>query len=312
MLQRTIGLDPPIIRDAEQSYISAINDFANRNAVVAKLLETYKTPKNKPVKFLGSLIVARDNDTNLARLKKDNPAVMTTQEAIDRLVQFRHYDGTLIFILAGVVWREPGAIARVLAHVPMIGAKPEAYGVSHHVSFIWTPKEKIVGFNPGTSCWGTALPDIISETVTKSTDLTIEWDQIPDIRSIILRAASATRLVGADPAGPQDILNVQAVRGDAFCQTWSVLWILNYLHGCPARHWPQAYSPLYSTIRRFILWIMVHFPEIRRDANQEFQVAHPGVDVYNLLGTSWNAIDPAVTPPGPGLDMADYIFCRRR
>lgn len=317
-LQRMLGVDPEIIRNAEQSYITAMNDFANKNAVAKEIVAHYnKNPTQltggKEVRFLGSLIVARENDQNLAKLRRDVPSLMTMQEAIGVLAQFRNYDGTMVFILAGAIWRDPSFFDKMMSYVPVVGSKTEAYAVSHHASFIWTPSQgtgTLVGFNPGTACWGEDLPRIITETVTEGTGLLPQWDTMPNIKSLVYNVAQKTGILGATPEGPQDILDISAVRGDAMCQTWSVLWILNFLSGCPAKEWQQNYSILYSTIRRFVLWILARFPTILSVANAEFQSVTGGkysnVNIYDLLGKSWNAIDKNVTPPGKG---QGFIFC---
>ena len=287
-LRRLTGYDLAIVKAAEAAYIAAMNNFKVKNAVITDIVATLnkQRPSASRVKFLGSILVTR---TDVAEAKRVVGDVVSMQEAVAFLAQYRAHEGQpLAFVLGGFTLPD----------------------TSHHATFIWMPRRRLIGFNPGTGCWGTELPAQITETVKEATGLEIEWDKLEGIAS--LTSLGTQTLKGtAKAAGPQDVMFTKWARGDGFCQTWSVFWLANYMSGCPASAWPKDYAPLYAGIRRFILWILRRFEVVYKFANDDFHnppvgiQGYPDQDVYQVLAKGWHAIDPNVTPPTTGM----HTFC---
>jgi hypothetical protein len=231
-----LGMHTTRLANAEQSYVMAMNDLNEKDAVINDIFRK----KRFNAKFIGSYLVARDADDH--KHDKDVDAIPIPAMA-RKLQAYRNKAGTYAFVCGGSFPKKD---------------------ISHHLAFIWTPKKKqIVGFNPGTGCWHQDLSIQAIEAVSMGTGIDaddIHWDRM------------------GGRYGPQDYTKSMWCRlfsEDAFCQTWSIFWLANYLSGRPAESWPTNANKLNACIRRFVLWILHTFPRILHVANYEFLQIYP-------------------------------------
>ena len=271
-MQKWVGADNQITVDAEGSYISTMNDLAIKNVVAKDIVNSI----NKNIKFIGSFLVTSDDLYD--EIKPQIVDVMRMQEAAEILSRFQGRGGVYAFLMGGSILDKRRG------------------DISHHLAFVWnTSEDTLVSFNPGTACWDTRMKIQAITTSLMGTGVRKEnfmEDQILHARTV-------------KGSGPQDVMNYCSFRGSGFCQTWAIFWLANYLSGCPATTWPNKYYPLYTGIRKFVLWILNTFEVVHKNANAQFQQQHPGVDVLQLLSEVYHSIDNNVVIPKPG----QLTFC---
>ena len=281
-LRKWAGKDFDIVRVAEQSYITTMNDFKIKNEVVYDMTNNISNQINKPIKFIGSFLVTRELQYEYA-VKNIGDHVMRIRDAASILHQYSKTNGLYVFLLGGLVF-ETGFIGKNI-----LGRDD----ISHHLAFLWDSKNgNVISFNPGTGCWDPDMKKQSYETVLMGTGV----DKINEDQII------------KNGKGPQDILNT-CFRGDSFCQTWAFFWICNYISGCSATKWPTDYSSMYVAIRKFILWELQRFKSVHTNANDIFHSHNNGKyknkDILDVLASGWYAMEPSISVPSKN----SCVFC---
>lgn len=276
IMAKWIGADNKITVDAEGSYITAMNDLSIKNVVARDVVHNINKRFKKNFRFIGSFLVTSDDLYD--EIKNTINDVMRMKEAAEILSRYQGRGGIYVFLMGGsIIDKKRGDI-------------------SHHLAFVWnTMEDNLVSFNPGTACWDSRMKTQAITASLMGTGVSQEnfvEDQILHARTI-------------KGSGPQDVMNYCSYRGSGFCQTWAIFWLANYLSGCPAEKWPNSYYPLYTGIRKFILWIIKTFDAVYTVANREFHQNHPNIDILELMYTVYNSIDSNVVIPESG----DTTFC---
>lgn len=243
--KKIFGIDSDELSNAEQSFITAMNDCSLKDKVMRSILSKTKNP----LTFLGSFFVCRDDIIN--DMRKIQSDVITVNNMATKLKKVKK-GKTYVFTCGGCIFRPSSDI-------------------SHHLAFIWTPGKSIIGFNPGIICYSSEMADMVEESVLKGTNLNIEWDLI------------------CGKYGPQDytrsifpckdsLIPPFFFRADSFCQTWVIYWVYNYLNGNSCAKWTKLSFGLTTSIRKFIMWIVDTFPEIRNCS--EYEYSHTNINDF--------------------------------
>lgn len=248
------GIDSDELSNAEQSFITAMNDSSLKDKVMKKILSMIDNPPN----FLGSFFVC--NDKIIDDMRKIQSDVITVKNMTSKLKKIKK-GKTYVFTCGGCVFRPSSDI-------------------SHHLAFIWNPGKSIVGFNPGIMCWSSEMAEMVETAVSDGTGLDIEWD-------LILGKYGPQDYTRSVFPCKDSIIPPFVFRSDSFCQTWVIYWVYNYLKGNSCTNWNTLSFGLTTTIRTFVMWIVDTFPDIRSCAEYEYSQTN-NTDFMTELSKGYN------------------------
>jgi hypothetical protein len=229
-----LGMDPENVSSAEQRFIEKMNDCKLRSRVAKNLLKDQ-------TKYLykGSWFVCTDKDYE--RMRSVNSDMLTEDELIKKIQALHRARKSCVFTVAGCVVR---------SDVEMC----------HFLAFAWEKQDnKVVCFCPGWKVFSKDMIDIVLRCVRNA------------LGSVTLEFIDSCK-------GPQDVNNCWyptsnklvpplVERTDSFCQTWTLLWIRDYVNNGAHdwRCWGSDSNKLTSTIRHFVLWIQQVFQILDTD-----------------------------------------------